>query len=553
MGSLRRLLPSMLSSAIRNPTSRSLPSPLPSLRPAFLHSVQQNQNVVESICNSVRASCNWDSLTKKFGSVGLTDSLVRGILLELREPPEAKRALGFFHWSAQRVINTVHGVHSYCIMVHILVGARLVTDARALLESVLKRSRAADHDSRFEVVDSLLDSYRVTVSNPLVFNLLVQGYAKLRMLEIGFEVCCYLEDRGFSLTLISYNTLLHFVLKSHEIELLWKVYERMISRRIYPDEAGIRAMIHGLCKEGKLQEMIGMLDKIHGKRSAACSPLVIVSTGLVLRILEEEEGGRIEVAMGLLRLMLQKNMITDTVAFSLIVHAKVKLGDLSSANEVYEEMLKRGFDANSFCYTSFVEGYCHSGRVEDANNLLREMKSTGLKPYSQTFDHIILGCAKTGRVEESLEYCSEMMSMGHLPTLSVFNEMLAKVMEQPVHTNQANEILTSMMDKGFFPNEITYSRLMAAYAKDGKVEEVAKLYYEMEYRAISPGELGFASIISSLCDCGKVEEAGRVLKVMKDRGVRPVKDVYEALIHGHLDKGNEEIAARLRREMVLYD
>ncbi|CAN1139250.1 Pentatricopeptide repeat-containing protein At1g66345, mitochondrial [Linum perenne] len=203
-------------------------------------------------------------------------------------------------------------------MLHILVGARLFIDARALIESVLKRK----HGSKFEVVDSLLDSYRVTISNPLVFNLLVQCYAKLRM---------------------------------HEIDLMWKVYERVISRRIYPDEA-TRTVVAGLCKQGKLQELVGILDKIQGKRCSNCSPLMIVNTGLILRILEEEEEeGRIEVGMGLLRLMLQKNMIIDTVAYSLIVRAKVKLGDLSSADEAFDEMLKRGFDANSFCYTSFVE------------------------------------------------------------------------------------------------------------------------------------------------------------------------------------------------------
>ncbi|CAN1153099.1 Pentatricopeptide repeat-containing protein At1g66345, mitochondrial [Linum perenne] len=136
-------------------------------------------------------------------------------------------------------------------MLHILVGARLFTDARALIESVLKRT----HGSKFEVVDSLLDSYRVMISNPLVFNLLVQCYAKLRM---------------------------------HEIDLMWKVYERVISRRIYPDEA-TRTVVAGLCKQGKLQELVGILDKIQGKRCSNCSPLMIVNTGLILRILEEEE------------------------------------------------------------------------------------------------------------------------------------------------------------------------------------------------------------------------------------------------------------------------
>ncbi|CAN1122941.1 Pentatricopeptide repeat-containing protein At1g66345, mitochondrial [Linum perenne] len=497
MSFLRRLIPLSISSSLTSRNFRSFPCPqLPP--PTFLHSSTENQTIVKSICNSLRIGCNWDSLTEKFGSVGFNDSLIGQILLELREPHDARRALGFFHWSAQRV-NILHGVYSYCIMVHILVGARLITDARALIESVLKRK----HGSKFEVVDSLLDSYRVTISNPLVFNLLVQCYAKLRMLEVGFEV-----------------------------------YERVISRRIYPDEATIRTVVAGLCKQGMLQELVGILDKIQGKRCSNCSPLMIVNTGLILRILEEEEEeGRIEVGMGLLRLMLQKNMIIDTVAYSLIVHAKVKLGDLSSADQVFDEMLKRGFDTNTFCYTSFVEGYCKSENVDEANRLFEKMKSIGLKPYRETFNHLIKGCAHTGRVQKCLAYCSEMLSMGYLPSLSVFNDMLMRLNEA-TDTNRANEILTSMMDKGFSPDEVTYSRLMAAYGRSGKAEEVVKLYYELEYKGICPGELGFSSLISSLCECGKVGEARKFFKVMRDRGLRPGKDVDEALIggHGHLRK-----------------
>ncbi|CAN1837227.1 Pentatricopeptide repeat-containing protein At1g66345, mitochondrial [Linum perenne] len=380
MSFLRRLVPLSISSSLTSRNFRSFPSPQLPPPPTFLHSGTENQTIVKSICNSLRIGCNWDSLTGKFGSVGFNDSLIGQILLELREPHDARRALGFFHWSAQRG-NFLHGVYSYCIMVHILVGARLFTDARALIESVLKRK----HGSKFEVVDSLLDSYRVTIPNPLVFNLLVQCYAKLRM---------------------------------HEIDLMWKVYERVISRRIYPDEATIRTVVAGLCKQGKLQELVGILDKIQGKRCSNCSPLMIVNTGLILRILEEEEEeGRIEVGMGLLRLMLQKNMIIDTVAYSLIVRAKVKLGDLSSADEVFDEMLKRGFDANSFCYTSFVEGYCKYGKMDEANHLFNEMKSMGLKPYRETFNHLIKGCTDTGRVKEGLAYCFEMATMGYLPHL----------------------------------------------------------------------------------------------------------------------------------------
>ena len=126
--------------------------------------------------NPFRKGCNWDILAQNFDSVRLNDLIVEKVLLELKEPTDAKRALAFFHWSAQRK-KFEHGNWSYCITIHILVQAKLLTDARALLESVLKKN-AGSH-LRFSVVDSLLSSYKITVSTPFVFDLLVQAYAKL--------------------------------------------------------------------------------------------------------------------------------------------------------------------------------------------------------------------------------------------------------------------------------------------------------------------------------------------------------------------------------------
>ena len=55
-----------------------------------------------------------------FDYVLLNDLIVEKVLLELKEPTNAKRALAFFHWSAQRK-KFEHGNWSYCITIHISI------------------------------------------------------------------------------------------------------------------------------------------------------------------------------------------------------------------------------------------------------------------------------------------------------------------------------------------------------------------------------------------------------------------------------------------------
>ncbi|MED6145772.1 hypothetical protein PIB30_028221 [Stylosanthes scabra] len=159
--------------------------------------------------------------------------------------------------------NIEHGIRCYCIAIHILVRARLLNDARALLESVLNKTK--ESSSRVMVADTLLDCYRISDSQPIVFDLLIQAYAKLRLTDVAFEVCLYLEKHGFSISLISFNTLLHAAQKSDQFDLIWDVYEHMIQERAYPNVATFRIMINALCKDGKLQKNVDALNRIMGK------------------------------------------------------------------------------------------------------------------------------------------------------------------------------------------------------------------------------------------------------------------------------------------------
>lgn len=512
----------------------------------FVHTQAEEPTInatVGDLCDALRRGCNWDTLSQRFGFVEFSDLIIEKVLLQLKEPTDARRALGFFHWSSQRKKSkSQHGVRSYCIVIHILVRARLLVDSRALLESVLRKCGREDNPM-FLFVDTLVGTYRATDSTPLVFYLLIQTYAKLRQFEVAFDVFHRLDMHGFSVSIISYNSLLHVVQKSNQHALVWKIYEHMIEKRTYPNEVTVRIMIGALCKEGKLQNFVNILDRINGKR---CSPLVIVNTSLIYRLLEE---GKIEVGMLLLKRMLQKNMILDTTSYSLVIFAKIKIGNLDSSWEVYEEMLKRGFKANSFILTLFIGVHCKEGRMEEAECLVQELENMGLKPYDETFNFLIEGYAKAYRLDESLRYYEKSIEMGILPSCLSINEMIGKLCDIG-EVKKADAVLTILLDKGFLPNETTYCHLIIGYGKKDEFEKVVQLYYEMEQRSLFPDLLVFKSLIGSLCRCGKLKEAEKYLKVLKERELAPSACIYELLIACHLQKGDKTRALHLYNEMV---
>ncbi|KAL3524995.1 hypothetical protein ACH5RR_013367 [Cinchona calisaya] len=516
-------------------------------RQCITQSNEDKDAIFSSILESLNKGLNWDSLTKKFSSVKLTNPIIQQVLLQLKEPINAKQALKFFHWSAQHM-HFQHGISNYCITVHILVKARLFKDAKALLESVLVYKKSINdvpYDMFNNVLDSLLDSYEVADSIPIVFDLFVQTCGKLRMIDNVVDGCRILDENGFGLSVISYNTLLHVMQKSEKKTfLVWSLYEHMIEKRIYPNEVTYSILISALGKEGRLKRFLDLVDRMHGKKCS--SPGVVVNTCLVFGMIDE---GKIGDGMNLLKRMLQKNMIPDTISFSLGIMGKVRTGDLDAAWEVYEEMHKRGFEGNSFLSTLFIGAYCKERKIEEAIVLMQEMDDLGMKPYDETFNHLIEGCSRTGYLEESLKFCQRMINMGLLPSCLAFNNMIGMLCSNG-EAKQADEMLTVLLEKGFVPDENTYSYLANGYMKLGNVAGILKLYYEMEYKSLSPSSSFLSSLIICLYQHGRVREADKYLFMLKARSLTLGLHSYETLFASHLEKGDKTRAQPFYEEMV---
>lgn len=507
------------------------------------HIISHDDNVNRSILDSLHEGLNWKTLTQRFKSVGFTDPLVQAILLQLKEPTNSRKALNLFHWSAKEK-NVQHGTSTFCMTVHILVKGRLIKDAKALLETVLSKPSSRDKAQVLTVLDSLLNTYEAVDSIAFVFDLFVRTCAKLRMVDVILDVCKLLLDRGFRLNLTTFNILLHVMQKSSKMDLLWGVYRHMIETRVCPDEVTTQIMVKALCKEGKLEKFLDILDRMCGKRCSVSS--LIVNTCLIYEMIE---GDWIEDGLQLLKRMLQKDTIFDNVSYSLVVFAKVKMGSLNAAMEIYDEMLKRGFHENAFVCSLFVGAYCEVGSIDDAVALLEKMETLGFKPPAETFSLMIKGCSINGRLDDSLVFCKKMIRIGHVPSCSAVSEMIGKLCENG-KTEQADEMLTILLDKGLACDENSLSHLICGYCKDGNIERAKTILFEMEFRSLSPNMLGFTSLIVSLCNCERLIEADKYLEMMKLRSLLPSPNVYKELISSHLRKGNKTRARQLNCEMV---
>ncbi|KAG2595398.1 pentatricopeptide repeat-containing protein At1g66345, mitochondrial-like [Panicum virgatum] len=512
------------------------------------------QQIAHYLAHQPRAT--WEALSATFPAAGAGAPAPHGhadaVLLSLaRHPhaspePVAKNALTFFHWSAAAAAaasssQSSHSLRSYCLLVHLLSRAALFRDAFVLLESAIaKYSPASSSDSSFR--DAFFAAYEDsgTAATTRGLHLLVHAYARLRHPVEALEACRYLAQRGILPSQSAFNSALQSAQRSGVFGVAWQVFELMTQKRVYANQSTVELVVGVLSQEGKLARTAALVERIHGTK---CAPGIVAHVALALRMIEEV---RVEQVILLLKRMLQRNILLDDIAYSLIVHAYCQAGDLKSAVEQRDDMIRRGCRLNAFVYTCLIGAHCCEGSMDKAVQFLQEMVSMGLKPYDATYSHLIAGCFREGMVEEGLAYFNTMLHEGFVPEISYCNDMLGGL-SNAGEVRKANDLLTALMDKGLVPDKVTYQRLIDGYGKAGDAEGIVKIYHEMEHRVLNPGVDVFTTLIRGLCQCGNLKEAEKFLAVMKKKAVAPTNDLYDLLISSYCEKGNT------KRALWLYD
>ncbi|KAG6521922.1 hypothetical protein ZIOFF_019056 [Zingiber officinale] len=265
--------------------------------------------------------------------------------------------------------------------------------------------------------------------------------------------------------------------RSDQNNLAWKIFEYMFARRIYPNQTTTEVLIDVMLKEEILPKLVSVLDRIRGSR---CAPGIIVNTTLAFRIIEED---RAKEAITLLKRMLQRNMMFDDIAYSLIVASYCKLCKLDSTLQSKDKLINRGCSLNSYVYTCLIGFYSEEERIEEAVQMMEEMVSIGLKPYDETYNHLIVGLSRNGWTNQCLR-CSEKMLEGRfLPSLGTCNEMI-KTLCIAGNMEEANRTLTSLLNMGLVPDQEIYLILIDGYGTTGDSQKIITLYYEMVHMGL---------------------------------------------------------------------
>lgn len=198
----------------------------------------------------------------------------------------------------------------------------------------------------------------------------------------------------------------------------------------------------------------------------------------------------------------------DVFAWTTMISAHVRNGDLDSACKLFDEMPER----NTATWNALIDGYARLGNVERVEYLFNEMPKRDIISWT-----ILMSCYfRNKRYGEVVELFHEMVK-----ERMVLDEVtITTVISACVHLGALSlgkEVHFYLMVNGFGIDVFIGSSLIDMYAKCGSIDRSLLVFYKLQEKNL----FCWNSMIDGLATHGYAKEAIRMFDEMVRRGIRP--------------------------------
>ncbi|XP_015579626.1 pentatricopeptide repeat-containing protein At1g34160 [Ricinus communis] len=270
----------------------------------------------------------------------------------------------------------------------------------------------------------------------------------------------------------------------------------------------------------------------------------------------------------------RKGFAADALLGTTLLDLYAKIGNLDSAQKVFDEMLVKV----TASWTALIFGFAQGNKPSEALGLFKRMEVLGLKPDETTLLAALCACSQLGASKEgekihefiknqkldlNVRVCNALIdmyakcgsadkaylvfeSLGPNKTLVNWNTM---VMAFAMHGDgvKALGLFKHMGQEGLIPDAKSYLAVLCACNYSGSVEEGYRLFNSMESSGVIPSIKHYGSVVDLLGQAGRVREAYDVINSMP---MVPDLVIWQTLLRACRTCGNAEIAELVSRKLV---
>ncbi|KAJ7295315.1 hypothetical protein O6H91_Y197900 [Diphasiastrum complanatum] len=322
---------------------------------------------------------------------------------------------------------------------------------------------------------------------------LLQFCGKTRNLAAGKQIHAHIATTGFESNLFVASTLVSMYCKCGHLVNAREVFDRMCEK----DVVSWNVMIGGYTKQGNGREALEIFKKMKQEAFQPDGVTFLCLLNACASLGELEQGQNVHEEV------LKSGLEADVSLANALVHMYARCGDVARARQLFDRMPKRDIVS----WTAMIGGYTKHKSSNKAITLFQEMRHEGLKPDGLTYVTVLNACANLTALELGKQVHADIMVTGMESDIFVANALVDMY-------GKCGALLDArqVFDRISKPDVISWNTMIAGYCNHGKSEEAVKLFWQME--DVKPNRVTFISILSACSHLGLVAEGRLVFESM---------------------------------------
>ncbi|KDP32723.1 hypothetical protein JCGZ_12015 [Jatropha curcas] len=325
------------------------------------------------------------------------------------------------------------------------------------------------------------------------------------------------------------NNLISAYLKLGELIEARKVFDEIPERNV----VSWTAMIYGYSSFGLDDEALRMFSGFVESRVVANSRTFVCILNLCSRRLDFELGKQIHVHVIKGN---WKNLILD----SAVVSFYAQCGDLTSASCAFDRIMER----DVVCWTTMITAFSQQGHEDEAFRLFSQMLSEGLMPNEFTVCSVLKACEEKKALKFGKQLHGAIVKKMYKDDVfigSTLVDMYAKCGE----IVDSREVFNRMKIR----NTVTWTSIIAGYARRGLGEDAISLFRVMKRRKIISNNLTVVSILKACGSIGALLTGKEVHAQIIKNGIQSNEYIGSTLVWFYCKCGDFHIASKLFQQM----
>ncbi|KIY72858.1 hypothetical protein CYLTODRAFT_388142 [Cylindrobasidium torrendii FP15055 ss-10] len=176
----------------------------------------------------------------------------------------------------------------------------------------------------------------------------------------------------------------------------------------------------------------------------------------------------------------------DSAAFALRLQRDAVRQELTSAQYVFDSMVRRGFRPNEYHFGALMDGFARAGNMAVAYDLLQNAKHVGIQPNVVMYTILIAGYARLAEVDKAEDAFEEMVSSGLQPDVGAIDAVVSAHFIAGQYKSARKTLIDLWPYISTVPAHLTSAplhELMGAFRKLGSKPDVSRRVSKKERKA----------------------------------------------------------------------